>query len=331
MNIKKIKEIIESIAPEVLDLKEIRVKSFKKLGVGEGNINYVFVLGGKKFICRINLEVSVPEKSEREYNFLKTIENLKIAPKVYFLHKKNGIFGSDFIILDFIEGDVWRSRKRTYTDTQIKRLARAMGNLHKTKIASLKKEEYEYSDYLIGIKKHIEDIVGYAGKKYLKDLMKIHDTVRAQIPKEEKHRFSLIHDDLCPQNIVEHKEGVEIIDWESGKFSDPAKDVSHILTDFELKGKDLDLFLAEYLKLNRDKDILERVRVYDLLNRLVYFVWEIVRSFEIINKELPKEYLAKTTAESHINEAKFQFRKLRELVDVGELDVDCFFEGVKVK
>ncbi len=55
-------------------------------------------------------------------------------------------------------------------------------------------------------------------------------------------------------------------------------------------------------------------------------MWEIVRSFEIINKKLPEEYLSKTTSQSHINEAKFQFRRLKELVDVGELDIDCFLE-----
>jgi len=129
--------------------------------------------------------------------------------------------------------------------------------------------------------------------------------------------------------IVEAKDGLKLIDWESLKCSDPAKDIANILIDLELKNNDLDLFLREYQKIRRDPTILERAKTYAVLLRAVYFLWEITRSFEIINKELAKEYLNKTTAQSHINEAKFQFKKLSKLIDVPKINIDSLFTGAK--
>ncbi len=63
--------------------------------------------------------------------------------------------------------------------------------------------------------------------------------------------------------------------------------------------------------------------------RYNYFLWEIVRSFEIIHKQLPKEYLNKNTAQRHINEAKHQFKQLKELVELPGLDLKNFFNNVK--
>ena len=119
---------------------------------------------------------------------------------------------------------------------------------------------------------------------------------------------------------------LKLIDWESLRFSEPAKDVANVLTDLRLKGKDLILFIETYQRYRKDEDILERAKVYALLNRYANVVWEILRSFEIINKDLPKEYLQKTTAESHIKEAKSQLRELRKLIKISNFDVDCFFE-----
>ena len=283
MDVGKIKGVIELLNPKIFGVRDMEIKSFKKLGIGEGNINYIFILEGKKFLCRINLDMSVTEKSEREYNSLKIVENLKIAPKVYFFHKKDKVFEHDFIVLDFVEGKAWSYKKRSYTSNHIRQVAQVLAKLHNIIPKGMKKEYYSFDSVLRRrsqcsgrINKYTKD----RNKKMLKDL---EDVVRSGIPNDVVYKFGLIHGDICPQNIVETESGkLKLIDWESLRFSEPAKDVSNVLTDLRLKGKDLVLFIETYRKYRKDDAILEKARVYALLNRYANVVWEILRSFEII-------------------------------------------------
>ena len=129
-----------------------------------------------------------------------------------------------------------------------------------------------------------------------------------------KDGFSLgiIHRDICPQNIVKTKKGVRLIDWEDLSLSDPAKDIAHIIIELKYE-KNLKIFFKEYFKHKKDDGIIERANVYIKSIWAVWFLWELVRTFEIINKELPKEYLQKTSAESHFHEVKKNFKMCLKL------------------
>jgi thiamine kinase-like enzyme len=322
----ELKSIIENINPKLLGVDKIRIDSFKKLGVGEGNLSYLFKIKNKKFICRVNIDKGVPKKSKTEFDSLKKVEGLNIAPKPFYYRPKDKKFPYDFIILEFIEGKPLRMKKRTYTKKQIKQIASILAKLHSMNCSSLPKGKYSFQHYLKECKNYIKTI-NKRNDKLKRELNEIYNRIKNFLPKKEAHKFSLIHGDVCPQNIVETKNGLKLIDWESLQCSDPARDVANILIDLELKNSDLDMFLKEYQKIRKDPTILERAKTYAILLRATYFLWEITRSFEIINKELPKEYLDKTTAQRHINEAKFQFRKLSKLIDVPKIDIDSLFTG----
>jgi len=282
----ELKSVIENLNPKLLGIEKISIDSFKKLGVGEGHLNFLFRIKNKKFICRVNIEKDVPNKSKEEFNSLKRVENLDIAPKTFYYHPKDKKFPYGFIILEFIEGKPLRMKQRSYTRRQIRQIAFVLAELHSKGCNGLPKKNYSFRYYI----KHCEDynktINEYNGK--LKgELEDIHNRIRNFLSKKEEHKFSLIHGDVCPQNIVEAKKGLKLIDWESLQCSDPAKDIANILIDLELKDKDLDFFLKEYQRIRKDPTILERAKTYAVLLRAVYFLWEITRSFEIINKKLP--------------------------------------------
>jgi len=84
----ELRYIIENLNPKLLGVDKISIDSFKKLGVGEGNLNYLLRIKNKKFVCRVNIDKGVPNKSKEEFNSLKKIESLNIAPKVYYYHPK---------------------------------------------------------------------------------------------------------------------------------------------------------------------------------------------------------------------------------------------------
>lgn len=320
----ELKFIIEHLNPKLLGVDKVSINSFKKLGIGEGNLNYLFKIKNKKFICRVNIDRGVPNKSKEEFNSLKKIENLNISPKPYYYHPKNKILPYGFIVLEYIDGKPLRMKKRTYSTNQIKQIAFILAELHSKKCNGLPRKNYSYQHYINESNNYNKSINKY-NNKLGKELKDIQNKIKKFLSKKIEHKFGLIHGDVCPQNIIETKEGLKLIDWESLKCSDPAKDIANILIDLELKNKDLDLFLKEYKKIRKDPTILERAMTYAVLLRYVYFLWEITRSFEIINKELPKEYLNKTTAQRHINEAKFQFKKLSKLIDIPKINIDILF------
>lgn len=323
---QKLIQIIKNLEPKQLGVAKIKLASFRKLGVGEGNVNYVFHIKNKKFICRINIDAGVPNKAVIEYNTLKNIEKLKIAPKVFYLHNKAKDFPLGLIILEFINGKPWRMKKRDYSKSEIKQLARLLAELHTSRIANHKPQDYSFDHYVNEGDKFIRAIDKCTFKKHATGLNPIRKSIIAFTPKVEKHEFALIHGDVCPQNIISAKTGLKLIDWESLRVSDPAQDISNILIDVGLKGKNLELFLKEYHKIRKDQAILKRAKVYAVLKIYNYFLWEIVRAFEIISKKLPKEYLKKSSAQQHINEAKHQLRKLSRSISIPKIDVDEFFK-----
>ena len=321
----KLKKIISDLDPKLLKVDKIKITSFKKLGVGEGNLNYVFDVDNKRFICRINVDKNMPNKSLNEYAALKTVEKLDIAPKVYYLHKKDKEFPYGFIILKFIDGKAFRMKKRNYTKDQIRQLADILADLHLKKCAGLKKKGYIYSHYLSEGEYYIKKVNEYSNNKLDKELRQLNTEIKDFLPEKEDHKFALVHGDVCPQNIVATASGLKLIDWEELECSDPAKDIARVLNDLELKGNNLDLFMKSYKAQRKDKDILERAKIYAVLLRYANVMWELVRAFEVLNKELPAAYLQKTSVQEHINEAKFQFRHLRKLVNIRAIEVGALY------
>ena len=321
----ELKSIIARLNPKSFGVDKISIGSFIKLGVGEGNMNYLFSIENRKFICRVNIDKHMPEKTKNEFNSLKNIEGLGIAPKAYYYHYENRKIPYEFIILEYIQGKPFRMRKRRYTSKQIRQIAQILARLHSEKCAGLHKQKYSYQHYL---KQGLEydKVINKYSDRLRNELKQIHSNIRGILPKTEAHEFGLIHGDVCPQNIIQTANGLKLIDWESLQCSDPAKDVANVLTDLELKDDDLALFLKQYHNIRRDATILERAHIYSALFRYTYFLWEITRSFEIIHKKLPKEYLSKTTAQRHINEARFQYRKLSKLVKMPLIDVGVLFD-----
>lgn len=317
----KIKEIIKNLKPELLGVDEIKIQSFKKLGLGECNLNYLLNIENKKFLCRVNIDKENSNKIEIEYENLKKIEHLGIAPKALYFHMRNENFERDLVILEFIEGKPFRMGQKTFTDEQIKKLSQTLSRLHSQNIKLSNKDKTPYLEVFKYAKEFVTEINKYTSNKYESELNEIILKVNKIIPKTNDALYRLVHGDVCPQNVVETKNEIKLIDWESVSYSDPARDIVNVLVDFGLKNNQLELFYSEYFKNRDDESLLERVKIHQVLTRTNYSLWEIMRTFEIINKELPKEYLQKTSAKVHLNEARKQFRELKKLIVVSNLKI----------
>ncbi|MBD3303901.1 phosphotransferase [Candidatus Woesearchaeota archaeon] len=328
---QSIKEAINRIKPAELGFDSIKINSFKKLGLGECNLNYIFSIKNKKFVCRVNF-CGETERVKKEYACLKAIEGLDVGPKAVYLHKADRSCLQSFIILEYIGGKPFRMRKRDYTAAQAKELAIVLAKLHNKKSKLLKKDKkwLSYKENLKQSKEFERKINKYTNNEFAGELKRLHTSIKDAMPKKETHKIGLTHGDVYPQNIIQTKNNkLKLIDWESLELSDPARDISCVMINLGFKGRLLNLFLKEYHKIRKDKTVLSRARNYAILMRHHYLLWEIIRSFEIINKKLPTEYLRKTTARLHIAEAKHQYRQLKKTIKLPEIDVDSFFRNTR--
>lgn len=326
----ELRNIIEKLNPKIFGVDNIKIDSFKRLGVGECNVNYLLKIEKQKYLCRVSIDKEKSNKSEIEFNNLKKIQHSGISPKPLFFFKRNKDFERDFIILEFIQGKPLRMGQRTYSSNQIKKIAKTLSKLHSLKIKLPITDKSPYYEVFKYAKEFQSEINKYTNNKYQDWLKQLIKQVNKSIPNTKNYRYSLTHGDVYPQNVVETKSEMKLIDWESVSYSDPARDIVNILVDFGLKGKQLNLFYDEYFKNRKDNNLQERVKIHQILTRTNYFLWEVVRTFEILKKELPKEYLQKTTAKSHFNEAKKQFKELKALIDISQLDIAKLFTKYKI-
>ncbi len=300
----EIKNIIKQLNPKLFGVKEIKINSFRKLGIGEGNLNYILKINNKEYNCRINIKTKKLNKLKNEFETLKKIEKYGFSPKPIYFHNK-----PEFSILTFIKGTPFRHGKKTYTKNQIISIAKTLAKLHSVK-TTLKPSNYNYGYYLNGAKHLIDELNKRTNNELKPILLNTYKNILKQIPNKENHKYSLIHGDIVPQNIIETTKSIKLIDWENVEVSDPAKDIAQVLIDIEIKGKNLELFLKTYFKIRKDTTILNRAKIYAILMRQNYYIWELIRTLKIKNKELPQEYLNKTNTKQHLQEAKKQLKKL---------------------
>lgn len=166
----KIKRYFENLNPKKLGLKKkIKVSSVSKLGMGTGNLNYLVIVNKKKFIFRLNMALNNPTKSKKEFESLKIVEKLNIAPKAWILDESGKDFDQDFIIIDYLEGKTSEKIKPYLNLKLIKAVAKLIAKIHSIRITpklrKLNKEEYNYKSYLEEIKKRIIYIKQYIKNK----------------------------------------------------------------------------------------------------------------------------------------------------------------------
>lgn len=314
----KIKHYFESLKPIQLGLRnQITVSSVSEIGIGESNLNYLVIANNKKFIVRINMNISNPDKSRREFAALKAVESLHIAPKVFILDNSKIHINESFLIMEYIEG-VSLDEEKLNTKL-IKKLAELVADVHSLKVdKNLQKERPTYNSWILTIKERIDYIKKQRSKYFKEDIFnKLLDETLSKvslIAKNAKYKniFCIGHGDICQQNIIIHKGKLKLIDWESLGLRDPASDIVYIFCEgFRInftKGQEEE-FLKEYLRVRPDKSLQERLEIFRPIVQFEQFVWAVMHVFEIGEKEMHKHFLERKNIQEHITYAKYCFDK----------------------
>ncbi len=98
-------------------------------------------------------------------------------------------------------------------------------------------------------------------------------SARPSLFSDPKRRFSLLHHDLNPDNMLWRADGsVRFIDWNT-TFGDPADDVDYVVTNNDVTPGFKEAFLVAYEHAMGRSDVIERVGAYTLKNQLDDLVW----------------------------------------------------------
>jgi thiamine kinase-like enzyme len=316
---EEIKSYFESLNPKQVGLTSpIKVSSVKKLGMGKSNANFLVIANGKKFIFRLNIILNSTTKSKLEFDSLKLVEKLNIGPKAWLLDKSRKRFGSEIIILDYLEGKPLNETKYTINKKFIKQLVRLCIKFHSRLIndnlMKLAKDEVGYKNLIRNIRQRYFSLLRLSSNKELLKILKesLDELERNSLRKKHEHPLVLSHGDMGEQNIILHNGKMKLIDFESLGLTDPASEIAYIFTQFgnkEFKKEHQEIFLTEYLKLRKDKTLRERVEVFIPMKNFSDLLWAIELVFKTKNKLVHKHYLENNNVQKDIAYARKVFKK----------------------
>jgi aminoglycoside phosphotransferase (APT) family kinase protein len=293
---------VKSLNPKDLGLKDkINLKSIDKFGQGTGNFNYLLSINDRKFVFRINAVTKNKNKSRKEYEGLKLIEKLGISPKAFILEENKNYVGSDFVILSYVEGETIDKTPIYFKDSMIKGLAQLLAKIHSVKITIEMKRKLSVnehnSDTIFSkvINKYVKYIKNNTKNKELIDFI---DTTIFRLKKDFKkisnaQNLVLSQGDFCSSNIIYHNGDYKIIDFENMHLTDPIVQIATILIDFGKPFNDNQkkLFLKEYLKIRKEKNLDERVNNYIPVLYFAIFLWAVEYALKVKHKEFHQDFL----------------------------------------
>lgn len=260
------------------------------LGKGESNLNLLARNGRKEFVVRVSLLEK--SRTRKEYNILKAIEPLHIAPRPYIIDDSKRFVKEDFIIIEKLPGRLLN--KRISVD-DVKIIAKTLLKLHHKRYAGFGQVDGNLKKGILY--DSLNERIGWASYEF--------DNLRDEIIRNNKpadlrcsilpvlikmkrifddiclknrqffsgSRFSVVHGDLRQWNILRYPGGISLIDWELARIADPAEDIGNFFVNSHISEPNKKIFMKEYLGGRTDKSLEKRIKVYELLQMMGIAYW----------------------------------------------------------
>jgi aminoglycoside phosphotransferase (APT) family kinase protein len=253
-----------------LGLERIDQVETALLGQGEANLNVLVTVNQ---VQRLNLRIGLREAEsdrtlQREYDVLHLVPQ-GIGPRAHLVDLSRTQLPQPYMLLDYLAGEV----KTNWDMADLEAHARTLARLHQQTFAQhgaigqLSNPPYDMLH-------RFDEGVSYwqTHHPYLLEIpvvQRLLPAIRQLISVNtdlfsDLQRFTLVHGDAHPLNILFQGDRVAYIDWEWAAIGDPAQDIAMLGWDvatawqMELKGERLDGFLAAYLVLEPDETLRER-------------------------------------------------------------------------
>jgi len=253
-----------------LRLEQVDQVETALLGQGEANLNVLVTVNqSQRFNLRIGLRKAESERTlQREYDLLQLVP-AGIGPRTYGLDFSRRKLPQPYMVLDYLAGEL----KTAWDITDLEAHACTLARLHQQKFAQ-HGAIGQLSDPPYDFLHRFDTGVTYwqTHHPYLLDIpvvQRLLPAIRQHISDNNElfldlRRFTLVHGDAHPLNILFDGDHISYIDWEWAAIGDPAEDIAMLGWDvatvwqMALIGERLDGYLAAYLVLEPDDTLRER-------------------------------------------------------------------------
>ena len=317
---------------DVLGPVPVSINGISRLNLGESNLNFLVVTNHGKFVLRINMDLGSVTKSSSEFNSLRALAGLGIAPAAFHLDESKVSFGETSLVVEYFEGrplsELEEGGVSVESAAKLAHVVAAVHSIDERKLAiQLPVRGISYESWFARMRKDIDYVrqnrksrsLGAGFDELLRDSLD-----RLQMPAESAppNVSAPGHGDVCAQNVIVDDDGVmRLIDWENFGSWDPAAEIAKV---FEAFGMDFPVdreseFLSVYTSLRQDQTLRERLRVFRPIVRLEQLTWGIRHVFEIANGEMNKAFVEATKMSEHL---AFVDSCLTRLVKTGLIDLN---------
>lgn len=297
---KEIEKYFKKVNP--LEFKDEKIEKVNKLGNGESHLNFLIETNKNKYLMRFDITNKSASVFRQEYEILKRLEHLNIAPKPLFLDTSKKFFKDKFAIFSYIDGESLNKLKNSMYSPYYGKLAQKLSNLHKLNINFLNKA-HSFDKHLVRIEKTIKqlrrDLKEFNNTEKIEGLFDIyHETLKNKL-KQYKPVLTFCHGDVCLPNTLFNKNDFFLIDWELSGRLDPALELSYHFCEFAYTEKQKEMFLKEYLKIRQDKTLKKRMEFTDFFVAFSNYFDIIHTCFNIAKKRGHKDYLESANFEEY--------------------------------
>jgi len=317
----------------ILGPMPISVSRVSRLNLGESNLNFLVVTNQGKFVFRINMDSASATKSASEFNSLRALAGLRIAPEAFHLDESRVPFGETSLVVKYLEGkplsELEEGRISVESAVKLAHLAAVVHSIDEKKLAiQLPVRGLSYESWFARMRRDIDYVEQNRKSRSLKsgfDRM-LRDSFsrlqKASVKSAPPNVSAPGHGDICAQNVIVNDDGaMRLIDWENFGLWDPAAEIAMVFEAFGLAfpaDRELE-FLSAYTSLRQDQTLRERLNVFRAIVRFEQLTWGIRHVFEIVNGEMNKAFTEATKMSEHV---AFVDSCLIELVKAGLIDLD---------
>jgi aminoglycoside phosphotransferase (APT) family kinase protein len=326
----------------VLGPVPISVSSVSRLNLGESNLNFLVATNQGKFVLRINMDPASDTKSTSEFNSLRALAGLRIAPEAFHLDESKVPFGETSLVVKYLEGkplsELEEGKISAESTAKLAHVVAVVHSIDEKKLAiQLPVRGLTYESWFARMRKDIDYVRQNRKSRSLKsgfDKLLRDSFNRLQEVSVESAPPNVSapgHGDICSQNVIVDDDGaMRLIDWENFGVWDPAAEIAIVFEAFGLDfptDRELE-FLSVYASLRQDQTLRERLNVFRPIVRFEQLTWGIRHVFEIANGEMNKAFVESTKMSEHLAFVDFCLTRLvktsvidLDLEDIPELEI----------
>jgi len=311
----------------------ISVSSVSRLNLGESNLNFLVDTDQGKFVFRINMDSASATKSASEFNSLRALAGLRIAPEALHLDESKVPFGETSLVVEYLEGkplsELEKGRISAESAAKLAHVAAVVHSIDERKLAiQLPARGLSYESWFARMREDIGYVRRNRESRSLKgsfDELLRDSFGRLREVSSESAPANVTapgHGDICAQNVIVGDDGtMRLIDWENFGLWDPAAEVAMVFEAFGLAfpADRESEFLSVYTSLRQDQTLRERLNVFRPIVRFEQLTWGVRHVFEIVNGEMNRAFTEATKMSEHL---AFVDSCLIRLVKTGLIDLD---------